>query len=246
MQKKKTLPDTSASSSWQENIKKQQRSDGMKKYIIWAGIIAVCVVALGGLIYFANKSTGAASVAGQVESNLPKVTSDDIIVGNPKASETITEYGDMQCPACAQYNPLVNQVLDSYKGKVRLVFRFFPLPQHQNAWVSAEAAYAAWKLGKFPEMKDKLFDSQADWESIPNADAQSKFIGFAKSLGLDQTKFKTLMDSQAAKAFVQNDDNEATSLALNSTPTFFLGNKLIVPQSLTDFKTLIDADLKNK
>lgn len=246
MQKKNKLPDTSASSSWQENVKKQQVNQSFKKYIIWTGIIAVCVVALVGLVYFANKSTGGASVAGQVEPNLPKVTSEDIIVGNAKASETIVEYADVQCPACAAYNPVVNQVLDNYNGKVRLVYRFFPLPQHQNAVIGAQSAYAAWKLGKFAQMKDKLYDTQADWGELPNDQAQAKFLEYAKSLGMDQNKFKNLMGSQAAKDFVQSDNQEASSLGLNSTPTFFLQGRLIVPQGLSDFKTLIDADLKNK
>jgi protein-disulfide isomerase len=244
MQKKNRLPDTSASSNWQENLKKQERANGLKKIGIWAGIIAICIVGFAGLVYFVNKSTGSVSVAGREEPNLPKVSGSDIIVGNPEAKETIIEYGDMQCPACAAYNPIVNQVLATYKDQVRLVYRFFPLPQHQNALIGAQGAYAAWKMGKFPEMKDKMFDAQAQWESLSDADAQAKFIGFAKEIGLDQDKFKSLMNSQEAKDFVQHDKNEANTLGLNSTPTFFLGNKLITPNGFDSFKSLIDSDLK--
>jgi protein-disulfide isomerase len=246
MQKKK-LPDTSSSSAWQENIKKQDRSDKAKKYGIWGIIIAVCVVGFAGLAYLTNKTTTSPSIAGKEETNLRKVDDSDIIVGNPKAKITLMEYGDMQCPACAAYNPLVNQVLDDYKGEVRLVYRFFPLTTvHKHAYLSAQAAYAAWKMDKFDDMKNKLFDKQGDWEALSDPDAQNAFVDYAREVGLDQDKFKELMLSKEAKEYVSRSEKEAIGLGLNSTPTFFLGNVFIAPKNLSDFKSLIDQKLSSK
>lgn len=243
MQKKKNLPDTSASSAWQENINKQKRTENTRKYGIWIVVIALCIAGLAGLVFLTSKS--GPSTTPVENANLPKVRASDIILGDKKAKVTLTEYADFQCPACATYNPIVNQVLDNYKGKVKFVFRFFPLLSiHKNALISGQAAYGASKQNKFAEMKDILFDKQADWEGL--GDPREVFMGYAATIkGLDAIKFKTDMNSAEAKNAVSNGEKEALGLGLNSTPSFFLGNKYIVPKGYDDFKTLIDQELKN-
>lgn len=244
---KKNLPDTSASSNWAENVKKQQKDQSAKKYIVWAGIIAVCVLAFVGLVYFANKSGASAITAGQPVPNLPKVSSSDIIEGNKNAPVTLYEYADLQCPACAAYNPLVNQVLNNYKGKVRVVFRFFPLiGTHSHAALGTQAAYAGFKMGKFKELKDMMFDKQPEWSDLSDSQAQDKFVSYAKSLGLSGDKFRQTMDSTQAQSVAQKSYNDATKLGLRSTPTFFLDGKSISPGGYNDFQSLIDQELKTK
>ncbi|MEK9175840.1 MAG: thioredoxin domain-containing protein [Patescibacteria group bacterium] len=242
MQKKKNLPDTSPSFNWQENIKKQQRQDNMKKYGIWLGIIALCVAGLAALVMLATKTS--APITPVEQPNLPKVTSEDIMLGDPKAKVTIIEYADMQCPACATYNSIIDQVLENNKGKVRLVFRFFPLRNlHQNALISAQAVYSANKQGKFSEMKDILFNKQSAWET--EKDPRSIFEGYAATIkGMDIEKFMADMNSDGAKNVVLNGEKEAIGLGLNSTPSFFIGNKYIVPKGYDDFQALIDQELK--
>jgi protein-disulfide isomerase len=244
MQKKKNLPDTSVSSAWQENINKQKRSENMKKYGIWAGIIALGVAGLFGLVLLAGKSVP--GVTPVENANLPKVRSTDMIEGDKKANLTITEYSDFQCPACAKHNPIVNKLLDNNKGKVKLVYRFFPLTSlHQNAMISAQAAYAANQQGKFKEMKDILFDKQKDWEDL--GDPREVFAGYAATIkGMDVNKFSADMNSEQAKNAVLAGEKEALSLGLNSTPSFFIGIKYVTPQGYDDFKALIDQELKSK
>lgn len=191
---------------------------------------------------FADKSTSNNSAPVEV-SNLPAPRSSDIIVGDKNAKVIITEYADFQCPACAAANPFTNQVLDEYKDKVKLVYRFFPLRNiHKNALISGQAAYAAWRLGKFSEMKNMLYENQADWENL--GDPRETFLGYAKQIELDNDKFNTLMDSEDAKNAVLNGEREALGLGLNSTPTFFIGNKKFSPRGFEDFKKLIDEELQ--
>ena len=173
----------------------------LKKILIWGVIALASVAGLGGLVYLVDKS-GSTNPAPVEVANFPQVKENDIIVGDPKAKVTITEYSDFQCPACASYNPALNSILDEYKGKVKLVYRFFPLRGiHKNGLISSQAGYAAQKLGKFSEMKDLLFENQADWENL--GDPREVFEGYATSIELDAKKFREIMDSDEAKKAVE-------------------------------------------
>lgn len=242
MQKKKTLPEEQKTSSPKQNLKQQEKLELYKKMIIWGGILLVCVLGLGGLVMLANNSTSRNTAPVELSTlHAPKAT--DIVVGDKNAKVVITEYADFQCPACTALNPLTNQVLQEYKGKVKIVYRFFPLRGiHKNALVSGQAAYAAWRLGKFSEMKDMLYENQIDWENL--GDPSGTFVGYAKQIGLDETQFQTLMNSDEAKNAVLNGEKEALSLGLNSTPSIFIGKKKFSPQSYESFKQLIEEELK--
>ncbi len=242
MQKKNHNPSES-SSNWQNELKKQERSNMMKKILMWGAIIGVSILGLAGLVLIADKSTS--STETPVENvNLPKMTEDDIVVGDRNAKVTITEYADLQCPACAAVNPLTNRVLEEYNGNIKLVYRFFPLRGiHKNALISGQAAYAAHKLGKFSEMKDLLYANQADWENL--GDPKEIFEGYASSIGLNVEEFRKIMNSDEAKKAVEDDEKEAIGLGLNSTPSFFIGNKQFSVSNYDELKKLVDEELKN-
>ena len=238
---KKDYSSPSESSAWQDSMKNQQRTDMFKKIAVWGAIILTCVAGLGGLVYLADKNSSNTSAPVEI-ANFPAVSENDIIVGDPKAQIAITEYSDFQCPACASYNPILNQVLSEYKGKVKLVYRHFPLRGiHKNAIIAGQAGYAAEKLGKFSEMKDLLFEKQADWEGLD--DPREVFEGYAQSIELNVEEFRTIMNSPEAKKAVEAGEREAIGLGLNSTPSFFIGNKRIQPRGFEEFKNLIDEEL---
>ena len=240
---KKDYSSEHQSSNWQDNIKKQERTDMFKKIAMWLGIIAVSIAGLAGLVVLADRSSGSSQQAPVESANFPKINENDIVLGDPKAKVTLTEYADFQCPACASYNPVTNQLLEEYKGKAKLVYRFFPLKSiHKNALISGQAAYGAWKLGKFSEMKDMLYDNQKDWENL--GDPREIFEGYASTIGLDIEKFTTIMNSDGAKNAVEAGEKEAIGLGLNSTPTFFIGNKRFSPQGFEDFKKLIEEEIE--
>lgn len=239
---KKPAPETASSSNWESNLKKQQRADMIKKVAIWAGIIIACVAGLAILVKVAGNSGPTTEPV--IKENLKAISEDDIVMGDPKAKVEIIEYADFQCPSCAAYNPTVKQLLAEYDGRIKIAHRNFPLRNiHKNAVISGRAAYAAWKLGKFEEMKDLLYDNQAEWEN--EGDPKEIFIGYAKKISLDEVKFEEIMNSKEAEDAVLNDETEAIALGLNSTPTFFLGKKQIQARTIEDFKQLIDEELKN-
>jgi protein-disulfide isomerase len=239
---KKPLPSSESNSNWQDNLKKEARKQMMQKLAIWGGIILVCIAGLGLLVKLAG-TTGTETNSTAVFENLPKEKPEDIVLGDKNAPVTITEYADFQCPACAAYNPITNQLLEEYKGKVKIVYRHFPLRNaHKNAIIAGQAAQAAHELGKFSGMKDLLFENQADWQT--EDDPRGIFEGYAKSLGLDVARFREIMNSDEAKKAVEDGEVEAIGLGLNSTPTFFVGNKRIQPSGIDGFKVMIDEELK--
>lgn len=240
---KKQAPQENQGTNWEANLKKQQRSDMMKKAALWGGVIVICFLGLAGLVMVANQSGPTAEPV--INEKLKAVSENDIVLGNPDAKVVIFKYADFQCPACAAYNSTMNQILTEYDGKVKVVYRFFPLRGiHPNAVISAQAAYAAWKLDKFPDMKNMLYEKQADWESLD--DPREVFIQYAKSAGMDPVKFEEIMNSEEAKKAVEDGEKDAIALGLNSTPTFFIGNKQFTPSGFDSIKILIDQELSGK
>lgn len=122
--------------------------------------ILASILVLWGVFQLFTKPAAAPKKA------LLTITKDDVIRGNPDAPLTLVEYSDLQCPACAAYAPIIKQLVEKHDGKLRLVYRHFPLDQHVHAKKAAYAAEAAHKQGKFFEYQDLLFDTQADWQDL--------------------------------------------------------------------------------
>lgn len=245
MQKKKNLtPEAEKNSSeWQKSLKAAENKEKMKKYGIWAGIVFACFLGLLVLVKLAGNSSSPTNLnESQVVNNIPKTYKNEVVEGDQNAQVLIVEYADFQCPTCAKYNSIVKQVLEENQGKVKIAHRYFPLSNiHKNARISAQAAYAANKQGKFTEMKDELYNKQTSWENV--GDPTETFVAYAVAIGMDGDKFKEDMLSEEAKNAVLDSENKAIGLGLQSTPTFIIGNKSVFPQDAQEFKELIDAEL---
>lgn len=215
-------------------VKKQER---IKKIAIGAGILALIVGVIFGLTKLSNPQTT------PVLTGPPAVTREDMTNNAKNAKATLIEYSDFQCPACAKYHLFVKKLMNDFSGKVLVVYRFFPLPQHQNAISAAKAAYAAGLQGKFWEMQDLLFENQDQWTQQKEAD--KVFEKYAQSLSLDMTRFKTDFNSKETLAKIENDFRGGEKAGINSTPTFFLNNKQVeTPKSYEEFRKLIEKELQ--
>lgn len=165
---------------------------------------------------------------------------DDPVKGKKNAPVTIIEFSDFQCPFCgrffAQALPLIEE---SYikTGKVKLVYRDFPLSFHQYAQKAAEAAECADEQGKFWEYHDKIFENQ-------NALDTSSLKQYAKDLGLDATKFNSCLDSGKMASEVQKDFKDGASYGVSGTPTFFInGVEVVGAQPYNIFEQIIEQEL---
>lgn len=210
-----------------------------KRFFSWFVFIIIVALVIWGLVAAQQKA-----VREQAGAVLPtEIVAADHIRGSTAGTSTpvtLVEYGDFQCPACGSYYPIVERVIASTSPQtLRYVFRHFPLTQHANAVPAAKASEAAGKQGKFWEMYNILYQTQADWENA--ADAKTIFTGYAKTLGLDITKFSADFDSKAVMDIINNDYKGGAAAGINATPTFFINGKQITnPQSYDEFKKDID------
>lgn len=163
--------------------------------------------------------------------------------GSESAKVIVVEFGDFQCPVCAQIAPVVKKIKEEYKDDIYFVYRDFPLPQHKNAQLAAVSAYAAGKQGKFWEMSDQLYDQQLSWAD--KSDAKDTFAKIASGLGIDMAKYLALINENAGVEKIQRDQSDGYQLGVNATPTFFInGEKYAKALSYEEFKKILDDKLK--
>lgn len=150
----------------------------------------------------------------------------------------LTEYADIQCPACKNFHDIMTQMETSPTdkdiiSKVTVVYRHYPLQTiHKNALAAAHIVQAAAAQGKFFEAVDALYDSQAQWEAA----GSPKFEDYLKDLKLDLKKLKDDAGSKKVKDAVSEDIASGNRAGVQSTPTFFLNGKKIEISSAEDFK----------
>ena len=141
--------------------------------------------------------------------------------GSANAKVTITEFGDFQCAACAEVEPLLRKVLDQYPGRVKLVWKDAPNSRlHPLAQRAAEAARCAGEQGKFWEYHDRLLDQA---QSL----TETGLSLTARELGLNGSAFAECLESGRATELVTRSLNEALLLRVDATPYFFIGERRI-------------------
>ena len=202
----------------------------------FVAIVVACLIALFGIFAVTSNTNNT--------TNGSKATLSNNVMGKNTKKVTLVEYGDFQCPACGQYHPIVKQLVSQYENDIQFQFRNFPLQTiHPNARASARAAEAAGKQGKYWEMHNMLYEKQSEWTESSNAKAI--FQNYAKQLNLNSTKFDTDFASDDVNSIISADYNEGVKLGVNATPSFFVqGKKIQNPQTLDEFKKVIDDAIK--
>lgn len=163
-------------------------------------------------------------------------TDDDPSRGSANAPVTIVEFTDYQCPSCAAMHPVLEDVVNSYGNKVRLVVRDFPLAMHANARKAAEAANAAHAQGKFFEYTALLFKRQ-------NALDVPSLKKYASELGLDRARFDSALDGGTFAAEVRHDISDGEMYGVDSTPSIFINGVYLTSLSAGDLRAAIDRAL---
>jgi len=158
--------------------------------------------------------------------------------GPRNAPVTIVEFADFQCPFCGRTAGTIRQLEQKYPGQIRVVFRDFPLAFHENAANAAEAALCAQDQGKFWEMHDKLFASQA---SLKVPDLKK----YGMEIGLNNSQFSQCLDSKKYSKKWEADRDEGSSYGVTATPTFFINGRMLAGAAPVDyFAQVIDEELE--
>lgn len=159
---------------------------------------------------------------------------------------TITEYSDYQCPACAQFHPMVKKLKDNFGDQIQLNLKFYPLNNHQFAALAARAAQSAKNQGKFREMHNLLYENQKHWSSSINP--MPIFERYAKKLDLDIEQFRNDINAAETQKAVMQDKEEGREAGVDSTPTFIIDGQQLqnLPRTYSKFEEIVQQHLNKK
>jgi len=170
----------------------------------------------------------------------PVSADDDDIKGDPNAPVTIIEFSDYECPFCTKfYEQTLPELQEKYidTGKVKFIYRDFPLSGHANAQKAAEAAECAGDQGKYYEMHDMLFESGA-------SGGVNTYKQYASGIGLNTAEFNECLDSGKYYDEVQKDLRDGSAAGVRGTPAFFInGIFLSGAQPFSAFQQIIESEL---
>lgn len=242
-----------------------------KAIILSSIIISIAILMHGGIIKIAPKTAGTQVVpapsaqAQQAPQQPPRQPTsakisldDDPVLGNKNAKVTLIEFSDYECPFCKRH---FDQVYPSLKkdyidtGKVKMVFRDYPLPFHDPmATFEANAANCAREQGgdsAYFKFHDAIF---AKTKSNGNGLTKDEVYQFASGLGLNQAQLQSCADSLKYAEEVKKDSADGSAAGVSGTPAFFIGKSdpsgtitgqiIVGAQPYTAFQAVIDPLLK--
>lgn len=218
----------------------------MKRLVIAALVVVAVVfgtlfIAIGGRDSDPkDKGSAPTSAAG-----FALVREDTHYLDKVASGPTLVEFLDFECESCGAMFPFVEQLRETYRGKVSFAFRYFPLPSHLNSMNAALAVEAASQQGKLEPMFKKMFTTQTQWGEKRDTQA-TLFRGYAKEIGLDLTKYDAAVANPATKARIQKDIADGRAAGVQGTPTFFIDGKKIEADSAESFTSQIDAAIAAK
>lgn len=141
--------------------------------------------------------------------------------GPENAPVTLVEFSDFHCPFCGRVIPTLDKLMKNFDGKIRLVWRHYPLPMHVGADRTHEASECAHEQGKFWPYHDKLFATLGS----PKEDAT--LISYAKELNLNEKKFKECLESGRNKSLIQEELEKGNLYGVSGTPAVFINGELV-------------------
>ncbi|MDT7541700.1 MAG: Na+:H+ antiporter, NhaA family [Acidobacteriota bacterium] len=215
----KKQPDRKVAAGKQAQKKKPARRSNLPFIII--GVVLLVVVAAGAWYLMKSKQPG------EIATGKPGA-SPAHVAGSESAPVVLEEFGDFQCPPCGQMFPDVEKIRQDYGGRLRFIFREYPLIRvHPHALLAAHAAEAAGLQGKFWEMQRALFENQRAWSTTQ--DPTAFFESYARQAGLDADRYRRDMGGGETDARVIADRERAESIGVESTPTFFINGRKVPP-----------------
>ena len=221
----------------------------LKKDTIWKASTVILALVVIWMVAFDGGSDSnvinSPPTAGTVPSaavavDMEDLIDDDAIKGDADAPVTIVEWSDYECPFCTKfYDQTFSQINEEYikTGKVKFIYRDFPLGFHKNAQKAAEAAECAGEQGKYFDMHDALFENGV-------TGGVSSFKQFAADIGLDTDDFNDCLDSGEMASEVAKDLADGAAAGITGTPGFIINGQLVSgAQPFSVFKQVIDAEL---
>ncbi len=171
---------------------------------------------------------------------------DSPVLGPNDAPVTLVVFSEFQCPFCARGAAIIDELIEqeAYEGKVRLVYKHFPLPFHRQAESAARAAMAAGEQGAFWQMHDRLFDNQTEFRGKDAAGMKQMTAEYARELGLDVDRFRRDFERDEYAEILERDVDLGQEIGVRGTPHILInGEPMVGAQPLSDFEAAVDEQL---
>lgn len=188
-------------------------------FIAVAGILLLAFI-LATVIYKNHQATLPNASAGRSQGVFERQGAP--VKGPADARVTIVEFFDPACGTCADFYPLVKQLIDQYPGKVRVMMRYAPL--HSGSDQVVKMLEAAHLQGKFFPALELLFNNQQRWV-VNHVSQPSRALGILNGMALDHAKLETDMNQALVTAAVQQDVLDGQTLGIKATPEFFVNGR---------------------
>jgi protein-disulfide isomerase len=203
-----------------EGRRQDLKQNSKKKNVTVLIIVAIVLLIAGAKMFGSLNKKPVDSVAART-------------IGPDTAKVKIIEFIDFQCPACAYGSKLLKEYRDKYPQDIQVQIKYYPLKSHAHAMVSALYSECAGRQGKFWQFHELLMPAQQQWS--PMISPAGTFDSFAKQAGMDMGQLNVCLPSEDAAKSIEADRNLGNSLGVQSTPTYFINNKMVVGgKSLTD------------
>ena len=198
------------------------------------GVTAIDISPQGEYLYLIDQDA-AAFTAIAIDFVIAIDTAGSPVKGDDAAPVSIVLFTDFQCPYCIKLNPLLDQIYEKNKGKVKIIFKNMPLQFHQMAEPAALAALAAGEQGKFWEFHDNIF-------AAPQLNP-AVMTKIAQDLGLDMTRFESDRTSPMLRQKLGKDMSDAQKAGVTGTPTIYINGRKLKQRSPEGFQAMIDEEL---
>ena len=163
--------------------------------------------------------------------------SDTPFSGVPNAPVVLVEFFDYGCPHCKEFKPMLDELLGQFSADTVLYYKFFPLSSNPNGIPAARAAIAAMRQGKFHDMQDLLLKNQM-------RQANEDLFLYAKSLGLDMTRFEADLRDPKTRERVARDREDGEGADVMGTPSLYINGRNYTDQlSLPELASWVREEL---
>jgi protein-disulfide isomerase len=167
--------------------------------------------------------------------------------GPADAPVTIVEFGDLECPSCRAEAPVLRQLIpELYPGKVRVVFKDFPL-ESIHPWARAASIAGRCVLRQNKDAFWKFYDwDYQNQDDITVETLKAKVLGWARGSGIDAGELERCMDSKATDAEVSANYNEGKAAGVTGTPNLYVNGRKSSSAQIPGLQKMIDAELAKK
>ena len=237
--------------SKREELREKRRKSQQRQQILTiSGIVVVALVVFVILILPSLQSAAAPVGAFATIVPYPRPGADGLNMGDLKAPVRVEEFADFQCPGCRLFfESGERSIVETYVRTGKVYYVYVPLsfidnyvtPPSNESKHAAVAAYCASDQNRFWDYHDMLFTNQAKTGENVGGFSDKRLTAFAQTLGLDMNAFNTCFTSSKYDQKIQEDSNYGTQAKIDTTPSFLVNGKLVLPQDLV---ASIEAALK--